>query len=39
MEKDNTFHLGITMAGAVSVGCYTAVFMDYLIEILELWEK
>ncbi|WP_350289588.1 hypothetical protein [uncultured Croceitalea sp.] len=38
--KDNsTFHLGITMAGAVSAGCYTAGTMDYLYEILDLWER
>lgn len=36
---DNTFHLGITMAGAASAGCYTAGAMDYLFEILDLWEK
>ncbi|MBL0235063.1 MAG: patatin-like phospholipase family protein [Saprospiraceae bacterium] len=34
-----TFHLGLTMAGAVSAGAYTAGVMDYLFEILELWEK
>ncbi|WP_136468756.1 hypothetical protein [Flagellimonas onchidii] len=39
METRNTFHLGITMAGAVSAGAYTAGFMDYLIEVLELWEE
>jgi hypothetical protein len=39
MAEEKTFHLGITMAGAVSAGAYTAGFMDYLIEILELWEK
>lgn len=38
MKKENTFHLGITMAGAVSAGAYTAGFIDYLIEALELWE-
>ncbi|NRR93139.1 hypothetical protein HSX10_16300 [Winogradskyella undariae] len=38
MEEKNTFHLGITMAGAVSAGAYTAGFIDYLIEALELWE-
>lgn len=37
--KTPTFHLGITMAGAVSAGAYTAGFMDYLIEVLELWEE
>lgn len=34
-----TFSLGITMAGAVSAGCYTAGVMDYLFEILDLWEQ
>lgn len=39
--KNNTatFRLAITMAGAVSAGCYTAGVMDYLFEILDLWEK
>lgn len=39
MNKKNTFHLGITIAGAVSAGAYTAGFIDYLIKVLELWEK
>src|SRR5690242_3629393 len=34
-----TFHLGITMAGAGSAGCYTGGAMDYLFEILDMWEK
>ncbi len=34
-----TFHLGITMAGAVSAGCYTGGVMDYLFEALDNWEK
>ena len=34
-----TFHLGITMAGAVSAGAYTAGFMDYILEALTAWEK
>lgn len=38
-NESRTFHLGITMAGAVSAGAYTAGFMDYLIEALELWEE
>mgnify|MGYP000294822413 FL=1 len=38
-ENNNAFHIGITMAGAVSAGAYTAGFIDYLIEILELWGK
>ncbi|MEO1032998.1 MAG: patatin-like phospholipase family protein [Bacteroidota bacterium] len=33
-----TFHLGITMAGAVSAGAYTAGFMDYVLEALNAWE-
>ena len=33
-----TFHLGITMAGAVSAGAYTAGFMDYILEALSAWE-
>ena len=36
---NRTFHLGITMAGAVSAGAYTAGFMDYVLEALEAWEK
>ena len=34
-----TFNVGITMAGAGSAGCYTGGAMDYLFEILDLWEK
>lgn len=37
--EDNTIHLGICMAGAVSAGAYTAGVMDYLLETLELWEE
>lgn len=33
-----TFHLGITMAGAVSAGAYTAGFIDYLLEALAAWK-
>lgn len=33
------FHIGLTMAGAVSAGCYTAGAIDYLFEILDLWER
>ncbi len=39
MERDNAFHIGICMAGAISAGAYTAGVMDYLIEALEAWEK
>jgi hypothetical protein len=35
--SETTFHLGITMAGAVSAGCYTGGAMDYLIEMLDFW--
>ncbi|EJL75095.1 hypothetical protein [Chryseobacterium populi] len=37
--QNDVFHVGITMAGAISAGCYTAGVMDYLFEILELWEQ
>jgi hypothetical protein len=39
MSDKNTFHLAITMAGAVSAGAYTAGVMDYLLEVLEKWES
>ncbi|MEJ7769898.1 MAG: patatin-like phospholipase family protein [Chitinophagaceae bacterium] len=39
VESDNdTLHIGLCMAGAVSAGAYTAGMMDYLIETLERWE-
>lgn len=38
-NEEDLFSLGITMAGAVSAGCYTAGVMDYLFEILDKWEK
>ena len=34
-----TFHLGLSLAGAVSAGAYTAGFVDYLLEALSEWEK
>jgi hypothetical protein len=34
---DDTFHLGINMAGAVSAGAYTAGVLDFLMEALEQW--
>ncbi|WP_299555991.1 patatin-like phospholipase family protein [Seonamhaeicola sp.] len=37
-SKPGTFHLGITMAGAISAGAYTAGFMDYILEALSAWE-
>ncbi len=33
------FHLGITLAGAVSAGAYSAGVMDYLFQALNEWEK
>ena len=39
VQKRHTYHLGITMAGAVSAGCYTAGVMDYIYEVLDLWER
>ncbi len=42
MKKENktpSFRLGITMAGAVSAGAYSAGFTDYLLECLDLWEE
>ena len=39
MPEEKTFHLGLTMAGAVSAGAYTGGVMDYLFEVLDKWEK
>ncbi len=39
MAKQDTFRIGISMAGAVSAGAYTAGVMDYLIEALENWQS
>jgi predicted acylesterase/phospholipase RssA len=38
MPTNKTFHLAITMAGAVSAGAYTAGVIDYLFEVLDKWE-
>lgn len=38
-ENQDTFFVGLCMAGAVSAGAYTAGVMDYLIESLNEWEK
>lgn len=35
--KQNTFEIGLVMAGAVSAGAYSAGVMDFLIEALETW--
>ena len=37
--QNDRFSLGITMAGAISAGCYTGGVMDYLFELLDIWEK
>lgn len=36
---ENTFHIGLCMAGAVSAGAYTAGVVDYLLEVLDQWEQ
>lgn len=36
--QEPTFHIGLSMAGAISAGAYTAGVFDYLIEALEIWE-
>ena len=38
-QKDDTFVIGITMAGAVSAGAYTAGVLDFLIEALDTWYR
>lgn len=38
-ETKKTFHVAITMAGAISAGAYTAGVMDYLLETLDSWTK
>lgn len=35
---DDTFEIGLVMAGAVSAGAYTAGVMDFLFEALDAWE-
>jgi len=40
MKNQNPpFEIGLVMAGAVSAGAYTAGVMDYLLEVLETWQK
>src|SRR6187549_923399 len=38
-QKTPPFEIGLVMAGAVSAGAYTAGVMDYLLEVLETWQK
>jgi hypothetical protein len=37
--SQETFHIGINMAGAVSAGAYTAGVLDFLTEAIEEWYK
>jgi hypothetical protein len=36
-DSNETFHLGINMAGAVSAGAYTAGVLDFVMEAMEQW--
>lgn len=38
-KKNPPFEIGLVMAGAVSAGAYTAGVMDYLLEVLDTWQK
>ncbi len=38
-NKNNTFYVGLCLAGAVSAGAYTAGVMDYMLEALGDWER
>ena len=38
-DTQPAFHIGLTLAGAGSAGCYTSGVMDYLFEILDMWEN
>lgn len=38
IENEQTFEIGLVLAGAVSAGAYTAGVIDYLIEKLEAFE-
>jgi len=38
-EHNNTFYVGLCMAGAVSAGAYTAGVLDYLYQALDNWER
>lgn len=33
------FHIGLTMAGGVTSGAYTAGVLDYILETIERWER
>ncbi len=38
-RRDDTFELGLVLAGAVPAGAYTAGVLDFLIEALDNWEE
>jgi hypothetical protein len=38
-DTENTFEIGITMAGAISAGAYSAGVLDFLIQALDEWER
>jgi predicted acylesterase/phospholipase RssA len=37
-SNDQTFEIGLVLAGAVSAGAYTSGVIDFLLEALEQWE-
>lgn len=39
MAQENTYEIGLVMAGAISAGAYTAGVVDYLLEALMHYEK
>lgn len=39
MSDQKIYSLGLTMAGAVSAGAYSAGVLDFLLETLDNWEK
>lgn len=39
MNDSNTVKIGLSMAGAISAGAYTAGVVDYLLEALESWQR
>lgn len=39
MNDSNTIKIGLSMAGAISAGAYTAGVVDYLLEALESWQR
>jgi len=38
-KPQNTFEIGLCMAGAISAGAYTAGVVDFLVEALEAWQQ